>query len=130
MKIDKALLVKGIDGYSDAGQTKKDAYHRAGKKFLRELAKEIGLEKGAFDIRSNVAGIACSGEVDLHGESIYVQLSESCMHPGLSILYRTCKGREDCCGGRNRFVSVNDLTNNDRLESFIIECRRMVAGEA
>lgn len=129
-KITTALLASDIDGYTDAGQAKKDAFHRAGKKFLRELATDIDLAKGEFDIRSNMGGIAVSGEITLHGESIYVQMSEYCMHRGSSIMYRTCEGHKDYCGGQNHFVKMSDLTNLSQMNAFIDECRRMTEGVA
>lgn len=125
LKITKPLLTEGIDAYSNVGADKKDAFHRAGKKFLRELAAEIGLNKGEFDIRSNMGGIAVSGEITLHGESIYVQLSESCMHRGTSIMYRTCNGRKDYSGGTNRWMKISDLQDSDILDRFLLECRKM-----
>lgn len=125
LKITKPLLVENIDGYTNEGQSRKDAFHSAGKKFLRMLAEIIGLTKGEFDIRSNVGGIAGSGEVTLHGESIYVQLSESFMHRGVSILYRTCDGRKDYSGGFNRWMKMSDLQDENALDRFLLECRRM-----
>lgn len=124
-KITPALLTSDIDGYTDEGQARKDAYHRDGKKFLRELASEIGLTKGEFDIRNNIGGIAVSGEITLHGESIYVQISESCMHSGVSIMYRTCKGRKDYCGGPNHSAKMLDLKNPLRMDAFIGACLNM-----
>ena len=125
LKIPAALLAEGINGYSDAAQAKKDAFHRAGKKFFRDLASAIGLQKGSFDVRSNLGGIAVSGEVTLHGESIYVQLSESCMHRGCSILYRTCRGRKDFTGGQNRWLRASDMHNTENVERFVRECQQM-----
>lgn len=129
LKITKPLLASDIDGYTNEGQTKKDAFHLAGKKFLSELAAEIGLAKGEFDIRSNVAGVAVSGEVTLHGESIYIQISESCLHRGVSIMYRTCKGRKDYCGGTNHFTGMSDLKSQLGMDAFISECRRMAGSD-
>lgn len=95
-----------VNAYSDAGATSKDYFHLEGKKFLRDLAKEIGIPAGTFDVRSNMGGIAVSGEVILHSETLYVQLYESCMRPGIEILFRSCKGRSDYTGGRNFNASL------------------------
>lgn len=129
-KITKPLLADNINGYTDEGQSRKDALHRAGKKFLRELASEIGLAKGEFDIRSNTGGIAVSGEITLHGESVYIQIGESCMHRGSTIMYRTCEGRKDYCGGQNHFARMSDLANPSRMDAFIDECRHIAGSTA
>lgn len=126
-QITPALLASDINGYTDAGQAKKDAFHRAAKKFLIKLAPQI-LTLG--EISSNKGGIAVSGEITLHGESIYIQISESCMHRGPSIMYRTCKGFDDYCGGQNHFVKMSDLTDPSQMDAFIEECRRMTKGVA
>ena len=73
----------------------KKAFHREGKKVLRKLAALMGLKKGQFDVRSNMAGIACSGEVILHTERLYVQIDQTIMGPQSVILMRTCNGRKD-----------------------------------
>lgn len=127
MKIDTALLTEDINSYSDSGDARKAAFHRAGKRFLKELAAELGLAAGSFDVRSNQGGIAVSGEVTLHANKIYVQLSESCIgnDGGVSILYRSCQGRKDCCGGRNNHISMRELARSGQ-ERFIETCKGIV----
>lgn len=94
-------------------QTKKDA-HNVAKRVLRHFAKEIlGLAQGTFDVRSNPAGIAVSGEVTLHTDpppncekGYYLQIGHSCLGPGATILFRTCKNRTDYTGDRNCFHHI------------------------
>lgn len=93
----------GINGYSDEGALRKKAFHSKGRAVLRAVAQEMGLQSGSYDIRSNLGGIAGSGEVTLHGEKIYIQFSESCQ-PGLDILFRRCEGRKDYCGKQNNWM--------------------------
>lgn len=122
--IPKGLLATDINAYSDAGAARKQAFHAAGKKFLKELAAKLGLQD--YDLRSNAGGMAVSGEVTLHSDSLYVQLSESCVGPaGVSALYRDCKGRKDYTGGVNNFVQVSDLRGEDCQERFIARCRSL-----
>jgi len=92
--------------YVEKMQFKKD-----GKHFLKSLAAELGLVKGTFDISYNEGGIAVSGECTLAAESIYVQLSEWCGSHGISILYRSCKGRKDYTGGPNNWTTIDKLAN-------------------
>lgn len=102
--------LSGINAYTDAGASKKDCLHREGKKFLKAIVKELGIPAGTFDIRSNMGGVAVSGEVTLHSERLYVQLSETFGgSKGVSIMFRTVKGLTDYTGGGNNFASVNDL---------------------
>lgn len=96
--------LEDINGYSEAGAIAKDYYHLEGKKFLRDLAKEIGIPAGTFDVRSNKAGMAVSGEVTLHSDTIYVQLHDG--RKGIEILFRSCKGRGDYSGGQNFYASL------------------------
>lgn len=53
----------------------KRSFHIAGMKRLRMLAEALGFKPDSFDIRSNAAGIAVSGEVILHHENLYVKLA-------------------------------------------------------
>ncbi len=119
-----AALSSPISAYTDTGRASKAKMHSAGRAFLRRLAADLGLAKGSFDIRSNQGGIAVSGEVTLHGERIYVQLSESYFAPyGVSILYRGCCGRKDYSGGRNNNIRMKDAAAN--YPAFVAACKRI-----
>ena len=129
MKIHRALLQQGINSYSTEGDLKKKAFHLQGKKFLKALAKELGIE-AACDVRSNLGGMAVSGEVTLHGEGIYVQLYESCVGGrGISVLYRSCKGRKDYSGGQNHSAKMSDFDDTDynegKYERFVAQLKKL-----
>lgn len=118
--------LEGINAYSEAGAVSKDYMHIEGKKFLRDLAKEVGIPAGTFDVRSNKAGMAVSGEVTLHSDRLYIQLSEASFRPGLELLYRTCKGRGDYTGGGNNYKSVPLLfAYTDERDRFIQQLAEM-----
>lgn len=102
----------------------KEAFHKVARAALRKLAKELGLEKDQYEIRSNKAGIAVSGEVTLHTDPVvrinlnatdwsvvglYVQVSQSCLGRGREVMFRTCTSRKDYTGGTNHFASAADL---------------------
>ena len=103
--------VTGINAYSEAGAAKKKAFHTKGRALLKQLAAVLGPQLGEFSIRSNLGGVAVSGEVTLHADHLYVQLSESSMTPGLSMLFRSCSSQKDYCGNKNNFVSLADFAN-------------------
>lgn len=84
----------------------KRAFHREARAALARLARELGLVPGDYDLRVNPGGVAVSGEVTLHSETFYVQISCGVMGPGREILYRRCKGRRDYCGERNHFADI------------------------
>lgn len=84
----------------------KERFHREGKELLKYLAAELGIEG---DIRSNKGGIAVSGEVTFHGDSVYMQLSQPALSGGKnSLLIRSCKGRKDFAGGTNYVRNLSD----------------------
>jgi len=80
------------------------------------IATALGLEPGSYDLRSNQAGIAVSGEITL-----YVQVSQSAMGYHSGVLFRTCKGRKDYVGGPNNFASLDLLNRPDELAHWIRE---------
>ena len=90
-----------------AGDGTKLRYHSLGRRVLRAVAKELGLQSGTYDIRSNLGGIAVLGEVILHGEHLYIQFCEAMN--GTEVLYRTCQGRKDYGGGVNHWMGYEDL---------------------
>ncbi len=84
----------------------KAAFHRVAARQLRVIAKQLGLTKDQYDLRHNQGGIAVSGEITLHTDHVYVQVSQSGSD---GVLYRTCKGRKDYTGGPNHFGSLTML---------------------
>ncbi len=106
-----ALAHKGVAYDAPA----KDLFHRDGRRALRRLADALRLPEGGFDIRSVRGGISVSGEVVLHGEEVYVQLSLGCMGRGREIMFRRVAGRKDYCGDRNHWGEIADLMAPDTL---------------
>ena len=88
---------------------------KTGKRILKQLAKELGLPDGSYDIRINAAGPAVSGEATLHGEWIYVDLGQSCMGKDFGFMWRTCKGRKDFRGGMNQWSKWDSLLDLPKL---------------
>lgn len=122
-------LRPGINSYTDAGHRQKTQMHSAGRAFLQRLARDLGLQTHERDIRSNRAGIAVSGEVTLHADRLYVQISESCLgRGGATVLYRSCEGRRDYSGGTNHWRSMGEISRD--YPRFVAECRRLMTGGA
>jgi hypothetical protein len=99
----------------------KRLFHSRAKSQLRRVATALGLEPDSSDLRSNEAGIAVSGEITLHSDHLYVQVSQSAMGYHSGILFRTCKGRKDFVGGPNNFASLDLLNRPDELAHWIRE---------
>ena len=106
-----ALAQKGVAYDAPA----KRLFHSDGRRALRRLAEALGLAEGSYDIRSNPGGIAVSGEITLHAEEVWVQLSLDCRSPELEVLYRRVRGRRDHVGDRNHWTSVRELLAPDRF---------------
>src|SRR5262249_6523585 len=64
---------------------------------------------------SNEAGIAVSGEITLHADRLYVQVSQSAMGYDSGILFRSCRDRRDYVGGMNNFASLDLLRRPGEL---------------
>ncbi|MBR0978138.1 hypothetical protein JQ554_09095 [Bradyrhizobium diazoefficiens] len=99
----------------------KRLFHSRARSQLRRIATALGLAPGFYDLRSNQAGIAVSGEIILHGDHLYVQVSQSAMGYHSGILFRTCKSRKDFVGGPNNFASLDLLNRPGELAHWIHE---------
>lgn len=124
----RLVSLNGVNAYTTEGAEAKALMHREGRKLLKAIVKEVGIPEGTYDIRSNQGGIAVSGEVTLHSDTLYVQLSESCMQPGVSILFRSCKGRKDYSGGMNLWSHVRTLGAFPHERERFIETLKTVGG--
>ena len=93
-------------GNTDATYQAKQAWKYSAMATARALAKDLGLPKGTYTIRSNPGGIAVLGDVYLHHDRFYVNFSGyMCENPcGGTGYYRTCNGRKDYTGGYNRDI--------------------------
>ncbi len=118
-------LWEGTDlSYCD-DEIKKEA-HRIAKRLLTDFARHsLRLPDDKFSVRSNPAGIAVSGEVTLHTEplpglplGIYVQIGQSSLGRGHTILYRTCKHRADYTGGQNNWSGLQAFASTDSTNAF------------
>ena len=89
--------------------------HTMARARLRDLAKELRLNAGSFDLRSNAGGIAVSGEITLHHEDVYVQVCQPATRADTGILIRTCNGRRDYSGGRNHYAPLALLDDTPAL---------------
>ena len=87
----------------------KKRFHRDAKTLLRRVVKVLGLRPAEYELRSNEGGVAVSGEIILHTERLYVQISQAW---GLNlplVMYRACNGRDDYTGRANRWCAAGDL---------------------
>ena len=67
-----------------------------------------------YDLRSNEAGIAVSGEITLHADRLYVQVSQPATGGGYRHPVRSCRDRRDYVGGVNNFASLDLLHSSGR----------------
>ncbi len=103
-------------------EAQKQRFHTTARARLRQLAHALGFAPGSFDLRSNKAGVAVSGEVTLHREAVYIQVSQSALGGGMGILIRTCRGRRDYTGGANNWAPLGLL---DDVPSLVAMVRRI-----
>lgn len=96
----------------------KTIFHQCARDRLARLAFLLGLTPGQYDLRTNVAGIAVSGETTLHADRLYVQVSQSA-GMGPVVLFRTCNGRTDYTGDTNNWAEIALLDDLPRLVALI-----------
>src|SRR3546814_4432038 len=97
---------------------------------MRRLADARALDEGSFDIRSNKGGPAVSGEVTLHGEDVWVQLSLGLSGPDREVCFRKVQGRDDHLGDRNCWASIRELVDPGRFAARIRRELRLSRPEA
>ena len=100
------------------GEQKK-RFHRRARIALRALAKELRFSESAYDLRSNRAGVAVSGEITLHHDLVYIQVCQPASGADSGILIRTCEGRRDYEGGRNQLAPLSLLDHPAELAEYV-----------
>ena len=69
----------------------KRQFHDYARRQLRALAAALDLAEHDYDLRSNQGGTAVSGEITLHADRLYVQVSQPATGANSGILFRSCK---------------------------------------
>lgn len=110
-----ALAKRGVSYDADAKAT----FHAEGRKAIKRLAAALGLARGNHQVRSCQGGIAVAGEIILHSDQIYVQLSIGLMGRGHDVMFRRVEGRNDYTGGPNHWASIDELLDPDTLATRI-----------
>ena len=90
----------------------KQEYRKLGQAILRQLAKDIGLQKGEYDIRWNPGGIAIPGDHNLHTDRFYLAFHDN-LNSGW-FFWRKCHGRKDFGAGMdcpNQNVTWESIMN-------------------
>lgn len=130
LTINKELLgIGNINQYTEEGARRKKALHAKGKTFLKALAAQLGLGTGDYDLRSNLGGVAVAGEVTLHADNLYLQLSDTTFGPGeVRLMYRSCDHRKDCTGHSNHFVELRRLNDSpEETNQLIVALKRLMS---
>ena len=108
------LAARGVDHDADAKRT----FHTEARRALRRFAEALQLASGTYEIRVCAGGPAVSGEVILHADELYVQVSIGGFGGG-EILFRRCRGRSDYVGERNHWARMAELVNSATLAARI-----------
>ena len=108
------LARRGVAYDADA----KRAFHAEARKAVRLLADALGLAAGSFDLRICAGGPAVAGEVILHADNLYVQVSVGSFG-GHDIMFRRCRDRSDYCGERNHWARIEELLDPASLAARI-----------
>lgn len=102
----------------------KRQFHLTACARLRELAAALRLPPSGYHLRSHAGGIAVSGEITLHSDDVYVQVSQPFGGFDSGVLIRTCRGRCDYVGGRNHFAPLRLL---DDIPALAAKVRAVLA---
>ncbi|MGD9657515.1 MAG: hypothetical protein AB7U61_07715 [Methylocystis sp.] len=110
-----------FDWYSRCAydRAQKKLFHAKGRAALRALAKELRLPPDSFTIRTCEGGVAVAGEIILHGENVYIQISQPATGADSGVLIRSCNGRRDYEGGRNHFAPLSLLDEPPALAGYV-----------
>lgn len=107
-RIKKLVRLLKTPGSLSYNHENKEFFLRAGADLLRYVAVRMGLQPDQYEVRTNRGGIAVSGEVTLHADHVYFQLSQSCTG-NTRQLVRGCRSMKDYTGDANQWFLLHDL---------------------
>jgi hypothetical protein len=116
-----------IHAYDDENAAIKQQFLELGKRVMGYLAEMLDLEKADRDISVNAGGVACSGDIYLHSDTVFVNFCQSALGPGYGFMYRKPKNRKDSCGGANHWMQYEQLRD---MATAAIQIKRGLARNA
>ena len=90
-------------------------------RWVTHIVEQLGTIDPVIAQNGAVVWDPVSGEVTLHGEEVYVQLSLGSLGRGNEIMFRRVAGRKDYCGDRNHWADIAELMAPD---TFAVRIRR------
>ena len=117
-----------MDWYDDCAYEpdRKRQFHATARARLPQLANALRFAPGEYEIRSQLGGVAVSGEIVLHCTNVYVQICQPATRADSGILIRACDGRKDTTGGRNHFAALRLL---DEMQELAARVRAVMASK-
>lgn len=97
----------------------KRAFHDAAYMQLRLLGNALALMRFQYNLRVDAGDITDSGQVILHSDRLYVQVSQPADGADTGILFRTCRSRRDAAGGENHYAPLELLNQPQQLARLI-----------
>ena len=104
---------------------KNGSFHLNGREHSKALAAALGLEASTYDVRSNLGGIAVSGEVTMHGQNLYVQICQPATGADSRMLIAPARAAR-IHRRRNNFLPLSWLDQTEALAGY---CRRILDRE-
>ena len=92
----------------------KRLFHHHARRQLHLLADALGLAPGSFGLRSNNGGSAVSGEITMHGDTIYVQACQPATRHDSGVLYQL-PGSQGLYRRTQRFRVARPSRRSDQL---------------
>lgn len=112
--VNRLVSLLSTPGSLSYNEENKEFFMRKGKALLKEVAQVMGLTPEQYEVRTNRGGIAVSGEVTLHADHVYFQLSQSVIGDAAQLV-RGCRNQKDYSGYANAFLPVSILKNVAKL---------------
>jgi hypothetical protein len=86
----------------------KSRFLALGRQMARQIAKDLQLPQGSFEVKGHWAGDGTPGEVTLHTEKLYLDFVRNPV-VGHKFMYRRCNGRKDFVGKGNNWALYSEL---------------------
>lgn len=118
--VPESLLQKGYTDYHvDGGASRKRAFHRDGREFLKQVADSLGLAAPSYDIDNDESFAARSGNIALMWGEVMIWIGESFTGDplGLNVLYRA--RRNDSVSTPINRVTMVDLSDPEKQKRFM-----------
>jgi len=123
--MDFQKFLKAMTTDASYNEAAKGEFRREAMKMARAVGEALGYAKADYDVRWNKSGDACSGDVILHSDELYIHFTQNGAGMSDQFMWRVCRSRKESQGGANQWMRWTELADLEAVAAKMLRYAKM-----